>query len=272
LNVDISQQAQEQPGLIPGSPPPLSEPTKWQPPSAYTANTGYQYPPTIEDSRWRRHTICGLAAATFWLLLALIVVIVAAAVGGGVGGSLAVNNAKTQCLQSNACAAQAQSASSSAASASSTSSSVSGMSMASSSSSEASTSTATTSTATTAWGPLATQLPYTGCPGNNNTIYTSTLNPSKFQIVCGMDIPFTGTSDLVSAVTPTYELCMELCASWNDQGKNNGNATVPCKGIAFIPTHVNGDGQGNPIDCVLKSYATGLAVNARYNVDSAILL
>lgn len=187
------------------------------------------------------------------------------------GGSLAVNNAKTQCLQSNACAAQAQSASSSAASASSTasstSSSVSAMSTASSSSSAAS-----TSVATTAWGPLATQLPYTGCPGNNNTIYTSILNPSKFQIVCGMDIPFTGTSDLVSAVTPTYELCMELCASWNDQGKNNGNATVHCKGIAFIPTHVNGDGQGNPIDCVLKSYATGLVVNAQYNVDSAILL
>jgi hypothetical protein len=192
---------------------------------------------------------------------------VAAAVGGGVGGSLAVNNAKTQCLQSNACAAQAQSASSSVASASSTSPSVSAMSTTSSSSSVAS-----TSVATTAWGPLATQLPYTGCPGDNNTIYTSTLNPSKFQIVCGMDIPFTGTSDLISAVTPTYELCMELCASWNDQGKNNGNATVPCKGIAFIPTHVNGDGQGNPIDCVLKSYATGLAVNAQYNVDSAILL
>jgi hypothetical protein len=65
---------------------------------------------------------------------------------------------------------------------------------------------------------------------------------------------------------------MELCASWNDQGKNNGNATVPCKGIAFIPSHVNGDGGGNPIDCVLKSYATGLVVNPSYTVDSAILL
>jgi len=65
---------------------------------------------------------------------------------------------------------------------------------------------------------------------------------------------------------------MEMCASWNDNGKSNGNATVPCKGIAFIPAHVNGDGGGNPIDCVLKSYATGLAPNGAYVVDSAILL
>jgi hypothetical protein len=194
-------------------------------------------------------------------------VIVAAAVGGGVGGSLAVNNAKTQCLQSSACAAQAQSAGSVTASASSTSSTSGATSTTSSSSSSAS-----TSVATTAWGPLQTTLPYTGCTANNNTIYTSTLNPSKFQIVCGMDIPFTSTSDLIYAITPTYELCMEMCASWNDQSKSNGNATVPCKGIAFIPTHVNGDGGGNPIDCVLKSYATGLAPNSQYVVDSAILL
>jgi hypothetical protein len=226
-----------------------SEPIYGQAPSTYTANTGYQYPPTIENSRWSRHTICGLTAATFWLLLALIIVIIAAAVGGGVGGSLAVNNAKTQCLQSNACAAQAQSASSATTSATSTTSS------------SSSSSTASTSVTTTAWGPLATSQPYTGCPGNNNTIYTSTLNPSKFQIVCGQDIPFTSTSDLIYAITPTYELCMEMCASWNDQSKSNGNATVHCKGIAFIP-----------IDCVLKSYATGLAPNGEYVVDSAILL
>ncbi len=87
-----------------------------------------------------------------------------------------------------------------------------------------------------------------------------------------MDIPFTVTSNLVSAVTPTYQLSMELCASWNDSGKSNGNATVQCKGIAFIPSHINSDGGGNPIECVLKSYATGLIVNPSYNVDSAILL
>ena len=237
------------------------------PPSTYTANTGYQYPPEIEDSRWRRNTICGLAASTFWLLLALIIVIIAAAVGGGVGGSLAINNAKTSCLQSNAFSAQAQSACSATASTSSTSPSSSATSTTSSSSSATS-----TSVATTAWGPLQTTLPYTGCPANNNTIYTSVLNPSKFQIVCGQDILFTGTSDLIYAITPTYELCMEMCASWNSQGKSNGNATVPCKGIAFIPTHVNGDGGGNPIDCVLKSHATGLAPNSQYTVDSAILL
>jgi hypothetical protein len=232
------------------------------------APSAYKYPPTIEYSKWRRNTICGLAASTFWLLLALIIVVVAAAVGGGVGGSLAVNNAKTSCLQSNAYSAQAQPASSATTSTSSASLSSSATSTTPSSSSAAS-----TAVATTAWGPLQTTLPYTGCTANNNTIYTSVLDPSsKFQILCGLDIPYTGSSDLIYAVTPTYELCMEMCASWNDLGKSNGNATVPCKGIAFIPTHVNGDGSGNPIDCVLKSYATGLAPNSQYTVDSAILL
>lgn len=40
-------------------------------------------------------TVCGVRPATFWLLLALLLVILAAGIGGGVGGTLAVNNAKT---------------------------------------------------------------------------------------------------------------------------------------------------------------------------------
>ena len=109
-------------------------------------------------------------------------------------------------------------------------------------------------------------------PKEVNTVYTSALNPSKFQIVCGLDIPFTDTSDLIYAITSTYKLCIEMCASWNNQGKNNGNATVPCKGIVYVPSYVNGDQSGDPIVCVLKSYATGLAANAQYIVDSVILL
>jgi hypothetical protein len=91
-------------------------------------------------------------------------------------------------------------------------------------------------------------------------------------MVCGKDIPNTGHSDLLNAIVPTFELCMELCASWNDIGNSNGNATIPCKGVAFIPTHVNGDGGGAPIDCVLKNINTGLAPNPGYDVDSGILL
>lgn len=207
-----------------------------------------------------------MRAATFWLFLALVIVTVVVAVGGGVGGSLAVNNAKTQCLQSNALATQVCSAVASALSANSSSISTS---MTSSSSVS---SAASTSVSTTAWGPLATSQAYTGCPVVNNTVDTSTLNPSNFQIVCGMNIPFTNVSDLIYAVTPTYELCMELCASWNDQGMNHGNATVLCKGISFSPAQINGDANGNPIDCVLKSYATEFVVKPQFRVYVAILL
>jgi hypothetical protein len=227
------------------------------------------YAPTdITDSRAREHRILGLRAATFWLLLALGVVIVAAAVGGGVGGSIAVNNAKTSCLQSSQClsAAAGQNSSGSSTTTSSAASSSSGSSTTSTGSSTAA------ATRTTAWGPLVTALPFTGCPDNNNTVYTTTISGSKFQIVCGKDIPYTGTSDLLAAVVPTFQLCMEMCGSWNDIGKKNGNATVPCKGVAFIPAHVNGDSGGAPIDCVLKSYASNFVVNPGYVVDSAILM
>lgn len=40
-------------------------------------------------------TIWGLQATVFWLLMALVFVVLAAGIGGGVGGTLAVNNAKT---------------------------------------------------------------------------------------------------------------------------------------------------------------------------------
>jgi hypothetical protein len=195
------------------------------------------------------------------------VVIVAAAVGGGVGGSIAVNNAKTSCLQSSQCLAAAAGQNSSGSS--TTASSASSSSATSSTSSGSSTAAATR---TTNWGPLVTALPFTGCPDNNNTVYTTTISGSKFQIVCGKDIPYTGTSDLLAAVVPTFQLCMEMCGSWNDIGKKNGNATVPCKGVAFIPAHVNGDSGGAPIDCVLKSYASNFMVNPGYVVDSAILM
>jgi hypothetical protein len=55
-------------------------------------------------------------------------------------------------------------------------------------------------------------------------------------------------------------------------GQAEWGRKVTCAGVAFIPTHVNGDGGGQPIDCVLKSYATGLVVNPGYTVDSALLL
>jgi hypothetical protein len=206
-------------------------------------------------------------ATTFWLLVALIIAIVAAAVGGGVGGSMAVNNAKTQCLASSSAAAAAQSTSGTdspaAITANPTETSISPESLGFSAGKQ-----------TTAWGPLQTSLPYTGCPANSGSTYTSYFPNSKFKIYCGLDILFTGTSDLMYVVTPTFELCMEACASFNENGRKNAGATTACGGVAFVPSHVNGDEQGMPADCILKYYpnvTSMLRPNQKYVVDSAVL-
>ncbi|KAI1815818.1 hypothetical protein GGS20DRAFT_584112 [Poronia punctata] len=49
----------------------------------------------------QERTILGLRRPTFFLSVALAIVIIAAAVGGGVGGSMAVENAKNVCTNSN---------------------------------------------------------------------------------------------------------------------------------------------------------------------------
>jgi len=198
----------------------------------------HQYhPPIPEDSRPKERKIWGLRTTTFWLSLALGIVVTAAIVGGGVGGSIAVSNAKTPI-------AQVQSATSAS-------------------------STTSTSLATTAWGPVATGQAFTGCPAANSSIYTSKFNPTRFELVCGLEIPYNSTSDILYALTSTLELCVELCATWNEMATTNGKAAVPCAGVSFRPSQLNGDVNGSPIDCALKSYATGLSEDS--GTDSAIL-
>jgi hypothetical protein len=54
------------------------------------------YEPTLSAPRQHEDSmILGLRRPTFWLCLILIAVVVIAGVGGGVGGSLAVQNAKS---------------------------------------------------------------------------------------------------------------------------------------------------------------------------------
>jgi hypothetical protein len=129
-------------------------------------------------------------AATFWLLLALIIVIVAAAVGGGVGGSMAVSNARTQCLATSSAAGVAQSTTTTDSpaiiTANPTATSISPESLGFSAGKTA-----------TAWGPLQTSLPYTGCPANNGSAYTSCFPNSKFELYCSLDTLYTGASDLL---------------------------------------------------------------------------
>lgn len=63
----------------PQQPPPVSEQVQVLP-----------LPPPVPGAK-----IVGLRRQTFWVGLILLVVVVAAAVGGGVGGSLAVQEAKS---------------------------------------------------------------------------------------------------------------------------------------------------------------------------------
>jgi hypothetical protein len=245
--------------------PPHAYPPHSQNGYASTDYTNGFYHEQPSESR----KILGLRPTTFYLLLALIVVVLAAAIAGGVGGSIAVNNAKTSCLANNPqCAAGAASGpgtgSTSSASGSATSTNANGA---------ATTTAATATSKTTAWGPIVTNLPYSGCPAVNNTIYTSVVG-GKYALSCGKDIPFTSTSDILAGMTNTFQLCMELCSSWNLNGRSpmGGNASVPCRAVAFIPSHVNGDGGGAPTDCVLKSSGSGLFVNPSYEVHSGVLI
>jgi len=53
-----------------------------------------QLPIPVEQRR-KSTAICGMPRSTFFVAIALIIVIMAAAVGGGVGGSMAVQSART---------------------------------------------------------------------------------------------------------------------------------------------------------------------------------
>src|SRR5450432_4799961 len=162
-----SQLPAEQPGLIPGSPPPHASYKKImsqypQAPDTYSqAGTYYTAPPTIFEKERR---ICGLRAATFGLLLALVFVIIAAVGGGGVGGALAVNNAKTSCLNSVAFSAGVASQINASSTAACPSPTASPTTTSTANGTASATSSSTASVATTVWGPKATSLPYTGRP------------------------------------------------------------------------------------------------------------
>jgi hypothetical protein len=57
------------------------------------------YPPQAQyGQQQQEQRIWGMRRTTFILLIVLIIVVIIAAVGGGLGGSMAVNNASTQCL------------------------------------------------------------------------------------------------------------------------------------------------------------------------------
>jgi hypothetical protein len=223
--------------------------------------------PQIVDSKHRPiRRICGLAATTFFLILAIIVLIIAAAVGGGIGGTIAVKNAKDSCKAEAAANISSIAAQlSSATKTSSLSASTSAASSSASSSSSATASAIAVQTGTEPWGPVGTNIGASGCPGANTTIYSSTIGTSKFRIFCNRDQP---GNDLLQIITTSMNLCMEACASWND----NTALNISCAGVAYVPTFINGDGSGGPVDCYLKGLADDLNPNPNYDVDFGVVV
>lgn len=69
------------------APPHTSPAPKYEPNDAYVEGQPHYEP--VQRMVW------GLQPIVFWLLMALGFVVLAAGIGGGVGGTLAVNNAKT---------------------------------------------------------------------------------------------------------------------------------------------------------------------------------
>jgi len=65
--------------------------------------------------------------------------------------------------------------------------------------------------------PATTAVAYTGCPENNNTVYTSTYGNNKYQIYCNQTI--TGYLGLLYIITSTFQLRMEACSSRTGAGK-----------------------------------------------------
>jgi hypothetical protein len=104
--------------------------------------------------------------------------------------------------------------------------------------------------------------------------HTSYFDNSKFKLCCGLDILYTGISDLLYVIAPTLGLYVEACARFNDNGRKNTGVTMAGRGVAFIPSHVSGDMQGMPADCILKydpNVTSMLRPNQKYVVDSGVL-
>ncbi|KAH7323592.1 hypothetical protein BKA65DRAFT_71369 [Rhexocercosporidium sp. MPI-PUGE-AT-0058] len=188
-----------------------------------------------EGDRRKERTICGFRAATFFLSLALVLVILAAAIGGGVGGTMAVNNAKSANSNSNGAAFTSTVISTYT----TTATPVSGAS-ASGTATKTSTSASILSVPTS--GTLALD-----CPNIDNTELRMTLiETSVFTVVCGRDYP--GAKNDIIAVT-VYSLadCARACASYN---RNSGSEI--CKGAAF-KTDLLANVQVNFGNCWLKN-------------------
>jgi hypothetical protein len=84
-----------------------------------------------------------------------------------------------------------------------------------------------------------------------NGTYTA-LNGGSFQIYCLKD--YVG-NDILAVISPSFEACIETCASWNQKLAGNGVNVTECSAAVFVPTWYNATGAvgTNPVgSCFLK--------------------
>ena len=89
----------------------------------------------------------------------------------------------------------------------------------------------------------ATAIEY-GCPTDPGAKH---LTPDYvFSVFCNTDMT---DLNILEIVTPTFETCMDACASYRSfQTRNNQT----CDGVSFVPAWVDRSVVGVPVSCYLK--------------------
>ncbi|KAI0426676.1 hypothetical protein F5Y09DRAFT_318222 [Xylaria sp. FL1042] len=190
----------------------------------------------------REQTICGVRRVTFLLSVALAVVIIAAAVGGGVGGSLAVQNAKSTCMGDKNGDLTVITTTVTAPA-------------------------ATTTSATSTTGPLVvpTGVVKLDCPDLTNDIAISLGADSwVFTPACGTD--YTG-SDFGAVIAYSFHDCLQACAAHNHfSGEDECTAlTFAANQTQYIPSNYGNCWlkKGNPNRNPAAAGAENLVVGAK---------
>lgn len=238
----------------------------------YHYNTKPADPPTIEDKSLPqtpapKRILCGVSARTFWILLAVIIttIVIAAAVGGGVGRSLASRNSKNadSSASSLPLSSPAQSTTSTTPSSTTTSLSTGPI-----------TSSPTNTPAITVTqlpGPTTTLL--RDCPSSNNTLYSINIGSvMTFRKVCNLSYQNTlNGSAMVNEPTTSLDDCINLCAAYNAQNKNEiatGQESV-CNAVCWRNTFVDDEFPGQCFGYTTQNSTNAFIVNKEAICDSA---
>ncbi|TGJ82604.1 hypothetical protein E0Z10_g6165 [Xylaria hypoxylon] len=196
-------------------------------------------------------TICGVRRATFFLSIALVVVIIAAAVGAGVGGSLAVQNAKSACISNTTDEPTVVTTMVTAAVVTMT----------------VTAAAVTTRSATSTSGPLVvpTGVVKLDCPGLTDDMAIS-LGTDSWVFTPTCDLDYSG-SDFAAVIVYSFHDCLQACAAHNYfSGEDECTAvTFRADQTKNIPTHYGNCWlkKGNPAGNFVSNAASDPVVGAK---------